>query len=73
MLGSHICYKNPFSAWKISDYDILPFISISSSIAVLGTAPIPAAAPIMVQSIVLQLIGIPMADIQLLVAVDWFV
>jgi hypothetical protein len=51
----------------------LSVISLSSSIAVLAAPPIPASTPLAVQSIVLQILGIPTVDIGLIVAIDWFV
>ncbi|CAB4000030.1 sodium:dicarboxylate symporter, partial [Paramuricea clavata] len=48
-------------------------ICLSSTIATLASSPIPAATPIAVQGVVLQVIGIPTADIGLIVAIDWFV
>jgi Na+/H+-dicarboxylate symporter len=48
------------------------FISLSSSIATLASAPIAGSTPFAVQGIVLQVIGIPTADIGLILAIDWF-
>ena len=47
------------------------FISLTSPIATLAAPPIAAATPLAVQSVVLQVLGIPTADIGLIVAIDW--
>ncbi|CAB4003466.1 excitatory amino acid transporter 1-like [Paramuricea clavata] len=44
-----------------------------SSIATLAAPPIPASTPLAVHGLVLPFIGIPKADIGLIVAIDWFV
>ncbi len=47
------------------------FNSLSSTIATLATPPFAGSVSIAVQAIVLQVIGIPAADIGLLFAIDW--
>jgi hypothetical protein len=51
----------------------LSFASLLSSIATLAAPPIPASTPLAVHGLVLPFIGIPKADIGLIVAIDWFV
>ncbi|XP_028403770.1 excitatory amino acid transporter 3-like [Dendronephthya gigantea] len=46
-------------------------ISVSSTIATLAAPPIPASGLIAIQGIVLQVIGIPTADVWLIFAVEW--
>ncbi|XP_028403885.1 excitatory amino acid transporter 1-like [Dendronephthya gigantea] len=46
-------------------------ISVSSTIATLAAPPIPGSVLIAVQGIVLQVIGIPTADVWLIFAVEW--
>ncbi|XP_046843125.1 excitatory amino acid transporter-like [Xenia sp. Carnegie-2017] len=48
-------------------------ICLSSTIATLAAPPIPASTPIAVQSVVLTIIGIPSADIGIIVATDWLI
>lgn len=45
--------------------------SLSASIATFASPPIPASSPINVQNIVLKVVGIPSADIGLIIAIDW--
>ncbi|XP_046844090.1 excitatory amino acid transporter-like [Xenia sp. Carnegie-2017] len=48
-------------------------ICLSASIATFASPPIPASSPINVQNIVLKVVGIPSADIGLIIAIDWVI